>query len=279
MLNYEHKTTHLIIVAATDQLTGIASQAIIAVSVVNVPDGTLVINAPVAVTVSEMSSRGSIVALITANSNDSQSAIRYYISSGNTNRLFSIDAATGVIRLNSTLSHDASSSHMVSICAMETISGTIKCHNLTVNVKNENNKQTTFGQTSYQSSTPLSSAVGTLVTRISATDPDGLSRLRYTLDGAIANEYFSINQTTGAITLKKSLSGTNFSTPIVISGCATDNGSPQTTTCVPVIVNTGMSSHFSVFCLAIIKNSFIQFLIVGTRIERQISLLSFRALC
>ena len=243
-LDYESKTSHVIVVAATDQLTGITSQATVVVNVANVPDGSLVFNAPAAVSVSELSSKGSIVALISAKGNDSQSDVRYHISSGNTNGLFSIDASTGIVRLNASLNHDTSSSHMLSICATDTQSGAVKCHNITVNVRNENNKQTTFGQTSYLSNTPLTSTVGASVAQISATDPDGLSKFKYTLggNGGVANEYFKINETTGAITLNKSLSGANFSNPIVLVGCATDNGNPQTTTCVPVIINTGKLS-------------------------------------
>ena len=233
-------TSHLIVVAATDPVTGIFSQAVISLKVANVPDGTLVFNAPATVSVSELSSKGSFVALITAKSNDSQSVVTYHISGGNANGLFSIDAATGIVRLNNTLNHDASTSHALRICATEAISGVVKCHNVTVDVKNENNKQATFGKTSYQSHTPLSSAVGSSVAQISATDPDGLSTFRYTLSGSVANEYFKVNETTGAITLNKSLSGANFSNPIVIVGCATDNGNLPTTICVPIIVNTGL---------------------------------------
>ena len=234
-------TSHLIVVSATDQLTSIASQVVIVVNVTNENDGALIITASAAASVSEMSSKGSFVALITATDSDSNSVIRYHISSGNTNGLFTIDASTGIVRLNGSLNYDTAASHMVTICATETTSGALKCQNLTVNVRNENNKPTVFGQTSYQSNTPLNSTVGTLVAQITATDPDGLSKFRYTLDGATANEYFSINETTGAITLKKSMSGASLPNPVVVVGCASDNGNPPTTTCVPVIVNTGWS--------------------------------------
>lgn len=239
LLDYETMVSHLIVASATDQLTSIASQAFIVVNVTNANDGMLIITAPSSVSVSELSSKGSFVALIRATDSDSHSVVSYEISSGNTKGLFTIDPSTGIVQLNSSLNYDVDASHMITICAMEQTSGARSCHNMTVNVKNENNKQTTFGQTSYLSNTPLNSTVGTVVAQVTATDPDGLSKFNYTLDGAIANEYFTINSTTGEIKLKKSLSGASLPSPVVFVACATDNGNPTTTSCVPIIVNTG----------------------------------------
>ena len=243
LLDHEKMASHLIDVSAIDQLTSIASQAIIVVNVTNVNDGTIVFTSPSAVSASEMSSTGAIVAVISAKDSDANSKISYHISSGNAGGLFSIDPSTGILRLNGSLNHDTGASHSVQVCAVEAVSGEIKCHQLTVNVTNENNKPTTFGQTSYVSNTPLNATVGAFVAQIAASDPDGLSKFKYSLSGAVANEYFSINETTGAITLKKPLSGAGLASPIVVEGCATDNGSPATTTCVPVIVNTGLLLH------------------------------------
>lgn len=231
---------HTIIVNAHDPITNITTIAFVVVNVTNVNEHGLVFMAPSSVVVSELATKGAFVAQVKATDADSNTIITQTITGGNSHGLFVIDPMTGIIRLNASLDYKTSASHMITVCATETVSSTQACFNTTVNVKNENDGPTTFGKTLYTATTLLNSTVGSVVTTVQATDPDGLGTLSYTLSGALALEYFEINGTTGVITLKKSLTGTTLPSPLVITACATDAGTPSTIHCVPVVVNTGM---------------------------------------
>ncbi|XP_065068670.1 protocadherin Fat 4-like isoform X2 [Rhopilema esculentum] len=240
-LDYEKMTSHIIVVNAQDQVTGITSIAFVVVNVTDVNDNSLVVTGPSRVTVSELASSGSYVTTIRATDNDAGTNISYSITSGNANGLFFIDPVTGIITLNQRLNHDSAQSHSLTACARDSNTGSQACHSFTIAVRNENNKQTVFASKVYTASVPLNTSIGTIVTTISATDPDGMGAVKYSLDGAVANEYFDVNVTTGVVTLKKSLSGAGLSLPIVITACATDAANPATTSCVPVVFDTGSS--------------------------------------
>ena len=233
-------TSYIIVVNAQDQVTGITSIAFVVVNVTDVNDNSLVVTGPSRITVSELASSGSYVTTIRATDYDAGTSISYSITSGNANGLFLIDPVTGIITLNQSLNHDSAQSHSLTACARDSNTGSQACHSFTVAVGNENNKQTVFANKVYTASVPLNTSTGTIVTTISATDPDGMGAVKYSLDGAVANEYFNVDGTTGVVTLKKSLSGAGLSSPIVITACATDAANPATTSCVPVVFDTGL---------------------------------------
>ena len=231
---------HTIMVNAHDPVTNITTIAFVVVNVTNVNEHNIVFTAPSSVVVSELATKGAFVAQVKATDADSNTMVTQTITGGNSHGLFVIDPVTGIIRLNASLNYKTSASHMLTVCATETVSGTKAYFNITVSVKNENDGPTTFGKTVYTATTLLNATVGSVVTTVKATDPDGLGKLSYTLSGALALEYFEINVTTGVITLKKSLSGTSLPSPLVITACATDAGTPSTIHCVPVVVDTGL---------------------------------------
>eukprot|EP00794_Sanderia_malayensis_P015994 gene15994-17605_t len=236
-LDYEKKTSHLIVVKSFDPVTNLTTTSVVYVNVTNIDEHPLTFaSAPTQATVSEMASVSAYVAQVKATDADKNTVISYSITSGNQAGTFTIDPVTGVIRLNKTLDFSTKSSYLLKICA--TSSTGFACHNFTAMIKNENNHNTIFSQSSYTSSVRTNSTVGAIVTTVSASDPDKLGPLTYSIDGAVANEYFQINSS-GIVTLKKSLSSASLPSPYVLKVCAKDNGTPSTTQCVPVIVNLG----------------------------------------
>ena len=247
LLDYEMKQSHVIVVNAKDPVTNITGVAFVYVNVTDVNEYSLVFSTALAsASVSELATVGAYVAQVKATDADGNTQITQSISSGN-DGTFVIDATTGVIRLNSNISHSVTPSYMLTVQATDAVSGISAYHNITIRIKNENNNNLVFGQTSYISNTPLNSTVGTIVTTVIATDPDNLGPLSFTVGGTISNEYFSVNSSSGVVTIKKSLAGAGLASPYVLMVCATDSGTPSTTNCVPIIITTGNYSA-AFFC-------------------------------
>ncbi len=249
LLDYETKISHVIVINAQDPVTNITSVAYIHLTVTDIDEFTLTFgSSPPTASVSELSSVGSFVTQIKATDGDANTRISYHITSGNSGGVFYIDSTNGVIRLNKTLNHDHSSHFKLTVSAIDAVSGIQVYHNITVNVKNENNKNIVFSQTSYTSSSLVNATVGATVVTVSASDPDNLGPLTYSIDGATANEYFSVNSS-GVVTLKKSLTGSGLTSPYVLLVCVTDAGTPATKQCVPVIAITGNSTIFTCYII------------------------------
>ncbi|XP_049325191.1 cadherin-23 isoform X4 [Astyanax mexicanus] len=77
--------------------------------------------------------------------------------------------------------------------------------NITLSDENDNSPE--FGQTTYEGEVPIDQTVGMLVVKVEATDPDEgpNGQVTYSIDFGNYEDYFSIDENTGSITLTKTI--------------------------------------------------------------------------
>ena len=125
--------------------------------------------------------------------------VRYDITEGNEGGQFAIDG-NGTITLTSALDYETATSHSLTIKAQDN-DGDIDYAEVVVRVADANDNAPIFDAATHRVEIPETTEIGTTLTTVTARDPD-TSGVRYSILGGKNANLFSINENTGAITLK-----------------------------------------------------------------------------
>uniref|UniRef100_A0A8C3AAC4 FAT atypical cadherin 1a n=1 Tax=Cyclopterus lumpus TaxID=8103 RepID=A0A8C3AAC4_CYCLU len=154
--------------------------------------------------VSESVHPGSLVSLVTANS---QSSIFYQIKGGNINNAFDINPNSGVVVTQKALDYEATSQYKL-IVQGTNMAGLASNATLLIHLKDENDNPPVFLQREFKGviseSAPVNSVVLTrentpFVIRASDADCDQNAMLIYQIVEPFAHNYFAIDSSTGAV--------------------------------------------------------------------------------
>ena len=139
--------------------------------------------------------------------------INYAITGGNSDNLFTIDTATGIITLIGTLDTESATTHILTV---EASSGNLDAPHrsksatttVTVKVLDATNLAPVFDVGLYTPTIAENAATGSFVTWVHASDADANDTLTYSIISGNSNDLFAIedhNGTSGRITLKGTL--------------------------------------------------------------------------
>ncbi|XP_069101569.1 cadherin-23-like [Argopecten irradians] len=223
-LDYETTTDYVITVVATDG-GGTTVTGSVTVSVTDVNDNSPIFS-PSAYTVeiAESTSASTVIATMTCADADTGDTISYAIASGNSGSKFSI-SGTGVISLAATIDYDTETTfYTLTVEADDTTNTATATVKITVTGTNEGTPAFASNPTV---SLAESSSVSTAVTTYAATDTDAsphdITTYAITTVTNSGSSYFTIDATTGSITLAKTL---DYDTTTIyeITVTATDGG-------------------------------------------------------
>ncbi len=152
-----------------------------------------------AFTLNENAAANSIVGTFTATDTDVGQTLTYAITGGNTGNAFTIDSATGVIRVAGLLDYESTSAYNLTVTATDNGTGSLSVSaNVAITVGNINDAPVVQnGTMSVAENSPGGTAIGTVV----ATDQDAAQSLTYAIIAGNTGGVFAINASTGAITL------------------------------------------------------------------------------
>ena len=187
-------------------------------------------------TVYENSAVGTIVLVVGTNDLDTMSSSVSYSLVGANGR-FGV-TNEGVIYVNGSLDYEIDDILSFMVVAEEAVPYSHLRHNVTVtvNLKDVNEFNPEFNQTIYSASVKESDGTGTFVLTVFASDKDkDINVLSYSFVNGNELGNFSINQTSGEITLAKPLDRES-THQIILTVRAEDNGNPARTAEAPVVV-------------------------------------------
>jgi hypothetical protein len=152
--------------------------------------------------VAENSSANTTVGTVTATDPDNNQTLTYSIIDGNANNAFSINASTGVLAVQNSqaLNFEAIQQFALQVKVADQ-GGLYAVATVTVNVQNVNEQPVINSQIF---SIAENATVNTVVGTISATDPDNNQTLSYSITGGNSNSAFSVNASTGVLTVQNS---------------------------------------------------------------------------
>lgn len=248
-LDYESKTKHTFTVRATDTALGSFSEAAVEVEVEDMNDNPPVFSQMVfTASVSESLPAQTPVVQVSASDKDSgrNKAISYQILDDGSNaiKFFNIDANTGQITTAQPLDYETN--HQFRVKVKATDHGTPPLSNealVIVDVVDINDNPPEFSQLQYKAKVSEMATCGHIVVKVQALDPDSgdTTRLEYFILSGNENRHFTINTTSGIISMfnrcKKDLDS-SYNLRISAS-----DGVFKTT--VPVYINTTNANRYS----------------------------------
>lgn len=233
IFNAQAGTTYMIAVDGSLNETG--------TFVLTLPDAPTSSNNPPVInaqsfSVNENSTGGTVVGTVVATDPDAGQTLHYTITGGNTGGTFSINFTTGVIQvLDSTaLNYEVNPTFNLTVQVTDTGDPQIS-NSATVTIHLNNVNETPVANPAGPFSVTENSAAGTAVGSVTASDPDAGDTLTYSIVSGNTNGAFSINPSTGAITVANSAAVDYETTPtfnLVIK--VTDSGALSATTSVTV---------------------------------------------
>ncbi len=240
-LNFESVTLFNLTVRATDNgVPALSSTATIRVNVLNVNEAPTVTAATFSL--AENTANGTTVGTVAAADPDAGQSRAFAITGGNTNNAFSINATTGVIKVNNTAALNYESTPTFNLTVTVTDNGTPALSGsavIRINLTNVNEAPVVPTQSlAVKTKSKANTVVGTVV----SSDPDAGQSRTYTIvagNGPTSKPVFAINGSTGVITVKTASSITS-SGQFTLGVRVTDNGSPSlsTTGTVTIYVNS-----------------------------------------
>ncbi|XP_076646631.1 FAT atypical cadherin kugelei isoform X8 [Halictus rubicundus] len=207
-LDYEQKKQYELTVRATDSVSGVYAEVLVSILVQDVNDCPPEFTQDsYNISVSEAATFGTSVLQVKTRDNDTgiNQEVRYAIQNdteGSTD-LFHIDPEEGVIFLKRSLDHESHESHHFTVIAIDRgVPSLTSTAHVWVTVIDMNDNPPKFEQPSYTCSLSEHAERGQFVTVVSASDPDYVDeKLTYTIVGGNEQQTYSIDQTTGIITL------------------------------------------------------------------------------
>lgn len=197
--DFETKAKYEINVIATDNGNpALSATKAVTVNVTDVNEAPTITSAATAA-VAENAVATTEVYKVTATDPDANTTLTYSLSGADA-ALFTIDGATGSVKLKASADFEAKPQYQINVIATDNANPALSTTKaVTVNVTDVNEAPTvTSGATA---AVAENAAVGTVVYDINATDSDANSVLTYSLSGADAGA-FNVNPTTGEVTLK-----------------------------------------------------------------------------
>lgn len=148
-------------------------------------------------TIAENSAAGTSVGFAHASDPDMGDVLTYSITGGTGSALFAINGATGEITLTGAVNYEVTNTYTLNL-RVQDAGGLFDTVTVTINVSdvNETPVLNPAGPFSFDENT----AIGTHVTTMTATDPDGGQTLTYSIQSGNTGNMFAINATTGALT-------------------------------------------------------------------------------
>ena len=186
---------------------------------------------------------GMIVSRVQATDVDAETII-YIISRNSIDlvtglNLFAISSTTGEISINAPLDFEQARSHQLTVSAVDTGYPTQRSNNVPVyiEVTDLNDVAPAFSSNQYPDAVVYRrQQTGTFITMVTATDPDTVGGpVMYSLQSGDSDNLFSINSTTGVITLSTEIPEVTSSTEYALVVKASD-GMLSSTAAVPVVV-------------------------------------------
>ncbi|XP_076298680.1 FAT atypical cadherin kugelei isoform X2 [Lasioglossum baleicum] len=207
-LDYEQKKQYELTVRATDSVSGVYAEVLVSILVQDVNDCPPEFTQDsYNISVSEAATFGTSVLQVKTRDNDTgiNQEVRYAIQNdteGSTD-LFHIDPEEGVIFLKRSLDHESHESHHFTVIAIDRgVPSLTSTAHVWVTVIDMNDNPPKFEQPSYTCSLSEHAERGQFVTVVSASDPDYVDeKLTYTIVGGNEQQTYSIDQSTGIITL------------------------------------------------------------------------------
>ncbi|KAK0095182.1 hypothetical protein PV326_009029, partial [Microctonus aethiopoides] len=207
-LDYEQKKQYELTVRATDSVSGVYAEVLVIILVQDVNDCPPEFTQDsYNVSVSEAASFGTSILKVITRDNDTEinHEVVYAIQNDtqNSNDLFHIDPEEGIIFLKRSLDHETADSHHFTVIATDRgIPSLSSTAHIWVTVIDMNDNPPKFEQPSYTCSLSEEAERGQFVTVVTASDPDYIDeKLTYTIIGGNDQQTYSIDQSTGIITL------------------------------------------------------------------------------
>ena len=227
-LNYERHSQYELVVEAIDMDLNEAnrrkSNTIVRVVVENINDNRpSFLNLPHTIRLSESVSINTIAYVALAVDADSDT-LQFSIAGGNQDNKFTMNSQTGEVFVSSSLDREVISNYDLTISVTD--GSMVDTRVLTVEVEDINDNTPAFNLSSYTIYVSEGAGVGNVAEKINATDKDeGINaQVEYSL--VEASEYFSIDGTSGNLTLLTPLDRENSSkpNPITLRVKVTDKG-------------------------------------------------------
>ncbi|MFC4992456.1 cadherin domain-containing protein [Rubritalea tangerina] len=214
-LDTESVSQYVLSISVTDA-GGLSDTATLTVDVTNVNE------APVANdtsgSVDENQAGGVLVATVAASDVDAGDSLSYAITAGNVGNLFSIDT-NGQVTTTAGLDYESATSYSLTVSVTDA-GGLSDTATVSVNVNDLNEAPSANDAVA---SLAEGTGLGTLVTSVSASDPDAGNSLSYAITAGNAGGAFAINSSNGEITTSGSLDYETQS-QYVLTVSATDGG-------------------------------------------------------
>ena len=273
-LDYEHKQLHQLTLRATDSKGGGFSEALLLLHVLDVNDcAPEFLQESYQVEVSEATPSGSVILQVSARDRDSgvNQELEYSIKPdlANFSDIFSINSETGEIQLERALDHERQASHHLAVVATDKGPNprTGLAH-VWVSVLDSNDNPPEFEEAEYEFHLSSKRAQrGQFVGKIRAWDLDisDHEKIRYSIIGGNEHQIFSIDETTGVITV---VNLHNFdSVPAYQLNVTVSDEVYSTTTKVSIVLDS-VNTHNPVFAKSLFEVKFRENQPEGTRITR-----------
>ena len=207
-LDREMQDTYLLKLNVSDRGSSpLSIAAVIAYTVTDVNDNAPVLTIPLQVSVSEGAFVGDGVLQASASDADIgvNAQVEYLLDTGSP--LFAIDSSTGAVTLAQSLDYEQSTEHSIVLRARNPDGLPSSPRTSTVLVMNENDNSPIFTMDRYTASVTEGSSTGTPVITVQANDADdgALGVVSYSITGGNSNNDFTINSTSGVITVNGDL--------------------------------------------------------------------------
>ncbi|XP_011297771.1 fat-like cadherin-related tumor suppressor homolog isoform X1 [Fopius arisanus] len=207
-LDYEQKKQYELTVRATDSVSGVYAEVLVSILVQDVNDCPPEFTQDsYNISVSEAAPFGTSILTVSTRDNDTgiNQEVVYAIQNDtlNSSDLFHIDPKEGVLLLKRSLDHESHDSHHFTVIATDRgIPSLSSTAHVWITVIDMNDNPPKFEQPSYTCSLSEDAERGQFVTVVTASDPDFVDeKLTYTIVGGNDQQTYSIDQSTGIITL------------------------------------------------------------------------------
>lgn len=212
-LDYEQKKQYDLTIRATDSVSGVYAEVLVSILVLDVNDCPPEFSQDsYNISVSEAALFGTELLRLSARDNDTgiNKQIRYTIENKtveehgeNSFDLFHVDPEEGIVYLKRSLDHETADSHHFTVVATDRgVPSLSSTAHVWLSVIDMNDNPPKFEQPSYSCFLSEEAERGQFVTVLSASDPDLYDdKLTYTIVGGNDQQTYSIDQSTGIVTL------------------------------------------------------------------------------
>lgn len=235
--NLAAKSSYTVRVRATDA-GGKFFETPLTVTVTPIQPNRAPVVTPVALAIPENSPVNTVVGKFSASDPDTDQLLTFAITAGNTGGAFLINPQTGVIRVGVPSAINFETTPLLTLTVTATDNGSPALSSsapVSITVYNVNEPPTLAPQTF---NLPENSPAGTLVGTMTGADPDAGTTLTYSISAGNINNAFSINPTTGAITVSNTALLDFEALPTYnLTVTVSDNGNPALSASAAVTVN------------------------------------------